>query len=62
MRTTVNFAIDLVFALILIALAWTGMVMSFLLPPGTGGRVALWGMGGMTGVTCTSGSQSRQLR
>ncbi len=43
MRTTINFIIDCIFALVMIALIWTGLVMRYLLPPGTGGRMNLWG-------------------
>ncbi len=37
-RTTLNFIIDLVAFLGLLGLAFTGFIMKYILPPGTGGR------------------------
>jgi len=37
-RTTLNFIIDLVSFINLLALAFTGLIMKYILPPGTGGR------------------------
>jgi len=57
-RSTLNFIVDLVSFLNLIGLAFTGIIIKFVLPPGTGGRgrqlhegagrehiKALWSMG-----------------
>lgn len=48
-RNWINFAVDLITALVLVALALTGLVMRYALPPGTGGRhgeggLILWGL------------------
>jgi len=37
-RTTLNFIVDLVSFVNLLALAFTGFIMKYILPPGTGGR------------------------
>ncbi len=37
-RSTLNFIVDLVSFLNLIGLAFTGIIIKFVLPPGTGGR------------------------
>jgi hypothetical protein len=37
-RSTLNFIVDLVSFLILLGLAFTGLIMRYVLPPGTGGR------------------------
>ena len=37
-RTTLNFIIDLVSFIDLLGLAFTGFIMKYILPPGTGGR------------------------
>ncbi len=37
-RTTLNFIVDLVAFLGLLGLAFTGFIMKYILPPGTGGR------------------------
>ena len=37
-RATVNFIVDLVAFLSLLALAFTGFIMKYILPPGSGGR------------------------
>jgi len=49
-RNTLNFVIDLVSFAVMLGLILTGIVMKFVLPPGTGGRYGgarseLWGMG-----------------
>lgn len=46
-RNTLNLTVDLMSLIILLALACTGLIMAFVLPPGSGGRggLALWGMG-----------------
>ncbi len=49
-RNVLNFLVDLATLLAILALAATGLVMRFVLPPGTGGRgggggLALWGLG-----------------
>ena len=37
-RNTLNFIVDLVSLLVMLGMIATGVVMRFLLPPGTGGR------------------------
>ena len=49
-RSTLNFVVDLVTLLAIFAMIATGLVIRFVLPPGTGGRhgeggVLLWGLG-----------------
>jgi hypothetical protein len=49
-RNTINFVIDLAALLVMLALAATGLIMRFALPPGSGGRggglrATLWGWG-----------------
>ncbi|GMV96218.1 MAG: hypothetical protein AMXMBFR83_05860 [Phycisphaerae bacterium] len=49
-RSTLNFIVDGLSLIVMLGLAWTGVVMRFLLPPGTGGRggglrLTLWGWG-----------------
>jgi phosphotransferase system glucose/maltose/N-acetylglucosamine-specific IIC component len=46
-RNTLNLTVDLLSLVVLLALACTGLIMAFVLPPGSGGRggLALWGMG-----------------
>ena len=49
-RSTLNFVVDLVTLLVMFGMIATGLVIRFVLPPGTGGRhggvgKALWGMG-----------------
>lgn len=47
-RNALNFTIDALFFLAMLAMAWTGVIMRFILPPGSGGRGGgmhgtLWG-------------------
>ena len=49
-RTTLNFWIDLISLLVMLGLIWTGLLIHYVLPPGTGGRhggqeATLWGLG-----------------
>ena len=49
-RNTLNFWIDLISLLVMLGLIWTGLLIHYVLPPGTGGRhggqgVTLWGLG-----------------
>ena len=49
-RNTLNFWIDLISFLVMFGLTWTGLLIHYVLPPGTGGRhgeqsLALWGLG-----------------
>ncbi|UCG58321.1 MAG: DUF4405 domain-containing protein [Phycisphaerales bacterium] len=49
-RNTLNFWIDLISLLVMLGLAWTGLLIHYVLPPGTGGRHAgsartVWGLG-----------------
>ncbi len=41
-RSTLNFIIDVVAFLIMLAMVATGLLMRFVLPPGSGGRLSLW--------------------
>lgn len=42
-RTVLNFLIDLVSFAVLALLITTGILMKYILPPGTGGRLSVWG-------------------
>lgn len=44
-RTTINFVVDLVAFVVMLGMIATGLVVRFALPPGTGGRWVIWGMG-----------------
>ncbi|MCB9853580.1 MAG: DUF4405 domain-containing protein [Phycisphaerales bacterium] len=44
-RTTLNFVVDAVAFIVMLGMIATGLVVRFALPPGTGGRWAIWGMG-----------------
>ncbi|MHC4119878.1 MAG: DUF4405 domain-containing protein [Planctomycetota bacterium] len=49
-RNTVNFWIDVISFLPMLGLTWTGLLMHYVLPPGTGGRhsdraLTVWGLG-----------------
>jgi len=49
-RNTINFMIDVITLLVMLGMVATGLVIRFVLPPGTGGRhggtgLALWGLG-----------------
>jgi hypothetical protein len=49
-RNTLNFWIDLISLLVMLGLMWTGLLIHYVLPPGTGGRggglgLTLWGLG-----------------
>ena len=44
-RNTLNFVVDVVTALVLFSMVATGLIVRFVLPPGSGGRQALWGLG-----------------
>lgn len=49
-RNTLNFWIDLISFLVMFGLIWTGLLIHYVLPPGTGGRhggqgLSLWGLG-----------------
>lgn len=45
-RPSVNYLIDLFTLLVMLAIACTGLIMRFVLPPGSGGRgLVLWGLG-----------------
>lgn len=44
-RNTLNFVIDLLAALAMTATIVTGLLLRFVLPPGSGNRLALWGYG-----------------
>lgn len=49
-RNTLNFWIDFVSLVVMLGLAWTGLLIHYVLPPGTGGRHGgyaqmLWGLG-----------------
>lgn len=43
-KNTINFWLDLASMVLLVALAITGLLMAFILPPGSGGST-LWGLG-----------------
>lgn len=43
-KNTINFWLDLTSLVLLLALAVTGLLMAFILPPGSGGST-LWGLG-----------------
>lgn len=49
-RNKMNFIVDSTSLLVLLALAFTGVVMKFVLPPGTGGRGRLLHGGSEPGV------------
>jgi hypothetical protein len=49
-RNTLNFLVDLISLLLMLGLAWTGLLIHYVLPPGSGGRggghgMTLWGLG-----------------
>ncbi len=49
-RSTLNYLIDALLLLAMLGMLWTGLVVRFILPPGTGGRdggraLTLWGQG-----------------
>jgi len=49
-RNTLNFLVDLISLLLMLGLAWTGLLIHYGLPPGSGGRggghgMRLWGLG-----------------
>ena len=49
-RNTLNFWIDLISLFVMLGLAWTGLLIHYVLPPGSGGRggghgMTLWGLG-----------------
>jgi len=44
-RNTVNFVVVVVTALVMFGMVATGLVVRFVLPPGSGSRRALWGLG-----------------
>ncbi len=49
-RNTVNFWIDVISLLPMLGLTWTGLLIHYVLPPGTGGRhgdqaLTVWGLG-----------------
>lgn len=45
-RPSVNYLIDLLTLLVMLAIACTGLIMRFVLPPGSGGKgLLLWGLG-----------------
>ena len=43
-RTALNFLVDLVSFAVLMFLVTTGILMKFILPPGTGGKLSVWGL------------------
>ncbi len=43
-RTVLNFITDFAAMLLFLGLIMTGLIVRYTLPPGTGGRLALWGM------------------
>ena len=59
----INFVIDLISLLVLLALAATGLLLKYVLPPGSrGGRgLRLWGMDRHEGATYISGCRSPWL-
>lgn len=44
-RTTLNFLVDFVAFLFMLGMIGTGLLVRFALPPGTGGRLSIWGLG-----------------
>ncbi len=44
-RTTLNFLVDTVALLFMAGMIATGLIVRYALPPGTGGRASIWGMG-----------------
>ncbi|MCA9254120.1 MAG: DUF4405 domain-containing protein [Phycisphaerales bacterium] len=44
-RTTLNFVVDFIAFLVMLGMIGTGLVVRYALPPGTGGRLAIWDMG-----------------
>ncbi len=44
-RHLLNFVIDLISALVMLGMVATGLLLRFVLPPGSGSRQALWGLG-----------------
>lgn len=44
-RTVLNFRIDILAFILFGLLATTGLVLAYLLPPGSGGSLTLWGVG-----------------
>ncbi|HPF37938.1 MAG TPA: DUF4405 domain-containing protein [Phycisphaerae bacterium] len=44
-RSTLNFVVDFVAFLVMLGMIATGLVVRYALPPGTGGRLAIWEMG-----------------
>ena len=44
-RNTLNFVIDVVTTLVMFGMVATGLVVRFVLPPGSGSRWVLWGLG-----------------
>jgi hypothetical protein len=44
-RNTLNFVIDLLSALVLLGIIATGLIVRFVLPPGSGRALALWSLG-----------------
>jgi len=44
-RNTLNFVVDTVTALVMLGMVATGLVIRFVLPPGSGSRRVLWGLG-----------------
>lgn len=44
-RTSLNFLVDVVAFLFMLGMIATGLIVRFALPPGTGGRWTIWGMG-----------------
>lgn len=44
-RSTLNFCVDFVTLLVFLGMAVTGLLVRFLLPPGTGGRLSIWSWG-----------------
>jgi hypothetical protein len=59
-RGTVNFLIDLLAFLVLLGLGFTGYIMKYVLPPGSGGRYGR-GFRGGRGVEMEQAEQIRQF-